>query len=191
MTEALARLKAYVRDNGGTRLVLGLCVLAAILCIMIMSWVSDLTRGHEVSLVARKTELANMRDLAADDQLDERIDAYRAILEAYRGRVYSAATSGLMSADIQALVRRLAEEGGLTDVLVNVGVEEIGRAGLVRFTIDIGAIESVPGKFPTFLKALQTQEAAFYLSTLTWDAQGRRVALRLSCLGRLEAADNR
>lgn len=177
------RARAYIDANGGNRLVLAVALLGAVQAAYLVGSIGSWTENREIALIALKTDVAAMEALINQDDLSDAVVQAREVLAQEEARLHSAATAGLVSADIQAFLRSAGERAGMSNLQLSVNVEDTARADLARFTIDLTGTETSPGAFAAFLAELSAGKAAFSIKDFVWDARMQRVRARLETLG--------
>lgn len=188
MTRSLAeRAKAYIEENGGTRLLIGLAALCSIALFYLIALVGEKVSEKAIEVAALKAEVASLRSLGSADEMGQRLNAYRQALSSYESRVIEAETVGLISAEIQSLIRAGAQKAGLDSVQLEVAVDdELSKGELIVLRIDVRAVEKKDGAFASFIADIISGKTAYYVSTVSWDRRSGRTAIQFECVGRIK-----
>ena len=180
----------YVEKNGGARLYWGIGLIAVIQLIFGLSWIDSKTNERAVALAAVETEVITNRALVEDNEIAIKLKSTEELVAQFRRKVYSAPTTGLLAADIEAFITQKSDKVGLKRVQTSVNFEKTVRDDIVRFVIDINAQENKEGDFSFFLSDILRSERAFKVTSLDWNRNNKRLNLSLECLGRIVEAES-
>lgn len=188
MTQSLLdRAKNYIDQNGGTRVLVGLGALSAIALFHLVGLVGEQVESHAIEVAALKAEVVGMQSLGSVEEMERRLEDYRKALSTYESRVIEAETAGLISAEIQSLMRASAEKATLEKVQIEVNVnDELSTEELIAFVVEVRAVEKIDGTFAGFIAEVISGKSAFYVSTVNWDRRSGRVNIEFECVGRIK-----
>ncbi len=180
------RARTYIDRNGGARAFAGLAALAAIGLVFLVGLAGEKIAERSIAVAALKAEVVALESLGSVDEIDDRITAYRQALATYESRVIEAQTAGLVSAELQSIMRASAQKANLNNVQVEVNVnDELSTEELIVFRVDVRAVERDDGAFASFMADVISGKTAFYVSTVGWDRQSGRVSISFECVGRI------
>lgn len=182
-------VSAYIDNNGGPRLLWGIGLIVLLQVAFLFNWIGKVTQEREIALATIESEVKINRALANDDEIADRLKTASQTVQSFRERLYEAATTGLMSADIEAFLRQSADEVGLDRVQISLNFEKTDNKEIVRFVADITAQEKEGGSFPLFLSKILSADEAYYVSSMSWNKRVKRLNLKVECVGRLVEAE--
>lgn len=183
----IQRVRSIIDENGGARLLIGIGALFIIFMAYLLSLAEEKVADKAIEVAALKAEVSGLRALAPVEGLQQRLEAYRQALASYESRVIRAETAGLISAEIQSLMRSGASKAGLDKVELELNVDDQkSTETLIFFRVDVRANEKRDGDFVRFISNIISGKTAFYVSTISWDRRSGRTVIQFECVGHIQ-----
>ena len=176
---AFDRVRTYIEENGGQRLLVGLGLLLLILVLFVFDWVAQKTNDREIELLVLKTDVARMQSLSEATGLDGVLLEFEERLTGFEERAFAADTAGLAAAQIRTVLQLSIEKASLERPQMTVNIEDSESTDVVKFLIELTARESEPGDFAIFLADLASHAQTFFVANLEYSARNRRISVTL------------